>query len=93
MSTFWTMVAALSACAAVTAGLIVHVILYAYHQGRTDNRLDQVERAQQGLEGVGVLLAALTATVEGLKEAVKRLDAAVEALNARSFRNTADKEG
>ncbi len=78
--------AALAAAAGVGMMLAVHVVTYAYQRGRTDHRLDALERGQDQTGATDRLLSALTATVDALKDSVDRLDQAVVEINRQIFR-------
>jgi hypothetical protein len=89
----WTALAATGAFGALALAMIVHAIHFAYKQGRTDHRLESLESQQAGSGNLHTLVAALTATVDGLKDAVKRLDAAVEGINSRTRRKPTESDG
>jgi hypothetical protein len=78
-------VAAICSTCAVAAALLVHVMRYAYGQGRTDERLKALERGHEDLGEARQLMAALTATVTALKESVDGLQAAVGEIRRHLF--------
>jgi hypothetical protein len=73
----WEALSALAGAGGVLVLLVVHVVGYAYQRGRTDHRLDALEKGQGDTTAVGSLLSALTATVQALRDSVERLDGAV----------------
>ena len=77
----WAAFGAITTALVALAGLILHVVRYAYKQGQTDNRLATVEASIAAASDLKMLVAALTATVEGLKGAVNRLDGYFERVN------------
>ena len=85
----WFDIGAFAAAAAVLLSLIVHLVKYAYDKGKMDNRLETVEKAVNGHEDTKAAVAALSATVATLIEAVKELKAAVHDLAPRRVRSGA----
>jgi hypothetical protein len=86
MNGFWTAIGAAGAAGAVLLGMIVHIVTYAYQRGRTDNRLEALEKSHSNHATTDKLIASLTAMVEALKDSVERLDHAVVEINGRMFR-------
>jgi hypothetical protein len=77
--------AALASTAAVGAGLLIHVVRYAYGQGRFEQRLRALENGQSEIGQAQRLTAALTATVSGLKDSVDGLHEAVSEIRRHLF--------
>jgi hypothetical protein len=72
--------------AASLVGLVIHLARYAYSQGVTHQRLDTLEKTSGTANEVHGLLAALTATVAGLKDTVSELKSAVNDIAPRTAR-------
>ena len=81
----WQIVSAWAAVATVAIGLGVHALRYAYTQGKTDQRLAVLERAQGDLPGITAAISALTTAVGALQQTAERFDRAIEAVNGRQF--------
>lgn len=78
--------AALAAVGGLGLGLVVHLVKYAYDQGRSEQRIASLERNQSDIGQSQNLLGALTATVTGLKESVDGLQDAVNEIRRQVFR-------
>jgi uncharacterized coiled-coil protein SlyX len=81
----WAAISALAGAAGVLALLVAHVVTYAYQRGRTDHRLDALERTQSENGQTQTVLAALAATVAALKETVDRFERGLERIYDRVF--------
>lgn len=72
-------------CASAMAVLAVFgiTVKYGYDKGRSDTRLDSLEKAVGDAAAIGGVLGTLSATVEGLKASIDRLDRALEHLDLK----------
>jgi phosphatidylserine/phosphatidylglycerophosphate/cardiolipin synthase-like enzyme len=82
----WVAIGAVATAVGSLVGLIVHVVRYAYAQGRTASRLDVLEKGQDGLASLLQALAALTSQVHALQASIDRLDRIVERIDASGSR-------
>ena len=76
---------ALAPTGAVGVALLAHVLRYAYGQGRTHARLSALEHSHVDVGQARELMAALTATVGGLKDSVDGLHDAVREIRGHLF--------
>ncbi|MDR3512614.1 MAG: hypothetical protein P4L73_13345 [Caulobacteraceae bacterium] len=74
-STFWIAVGGVVGALALGVTLIVHVVTYAYQRGAMDTRVRSLEEHVAKASDTSVAIAALAATVDGLKRSVDKLDA------------------
>ena len=77
--------AAIGSAAAVALALVTHVLRYAYAQGQIIQRLKALEGGQTEIGHAQQLMAALTATVSGLKDSVDGLHEAVSEIRRQLF--------
>lgn len=54
-------------------GVVLHAIIYAYREGRKEQRLVAVEQRIEGLPSLEALMASMTAHMEGVKTQVSEL--------------------
>ncbi len=83
-ATFWTAFGALVTALAAAGALLVHVVRYAYRQGRLDqsvgelrDQLGEVAAANSAIAGLNAAVSALSATVDGVGKALDKLDQAL----------------
>ena len=77
--------AAIGSAAAVALALGAHLLRYAYGQGQVDERLKALERGHGDIGEAQRLMAALNATVNGLKDSVDGLQEAVSEIRRQLF--------
>ena len=70
----------------VMVALSVHVLRYAYQQGKTDQRLFSLESDHATVGTLHTLIGAMTASVGALEKSVNRLDNALEKMGERVSR-------
>jgi hypothetical protein len=73
-STFWMAAGSAASVTLVAAGLIGHVIRYAYKTGQSDQRLAAIEKRVAEASDTTSALTGLTATMEALKRSVDKLE-------------------
>jgi len=73
----WQMVSALSGMMALVGAFVWHLIRYAYDQGKTHQRLTEIETTQAAHDALPSVVSALNATVRALDESVKRMDGSI----------------
>lgn len=78
-------VGALVSVVGLAVTLVRHMLRYAYDKGVTDNRLDTLEKAHDGLGAMQGLITGIQATMAAINQSILRLDRAVEHLTQRVF--------
>ena len=66
--------------------LTLHIVTYAYAQGKRDARLNSIEEAVKGHDGTREMLASLSATVHSLNQTVGELKEAIHDIAPRVVR-------
>lgn len=82
----WQILALTISILGLTGTLIAHIIRYAYQQGRTEQRLETVERVSAGHGDIREILAGLQVTVGALHDVVQELKAAIHDIAPRTLR-------
>lgn len=71
--------AAFVAAGTAIFGVLLHMAVYAYREGRKEERLIAVEKRVEGLPAIEVMLAKFTAEMSGVQGQLTRLQADLKA--------------